>query len=188
MAGGHSKLQLPSNGRHFQGGWDLRHHGGPGRATLHIPHRGQQTVALGPLPPPPAAGPSGLGGVFIPWNGGLGCRPRWKQGNLFHCSWRGKPWIQESAGAGQGSDDSRRDAWHRSWGTEPRAAHHPPGGGGCRPVKRAPHCTHHTALAAADTGAGSAQTPGNGKQRTDSWMYLRTANVPKQPRSRTAGT
>ncbi|KAG0710867.1 hypothetical protein GWK47_021905 [Chionoecetes opilio] len=71
MAGGHSKLQPPSNGRHFQGGWDLRHHGGLG-VHVHIPHRGQQTVALGPLPPPPAAGPSGHGGVFIPWNGGWG--------------------------------------------------------------------------------------------------------------------
>ncbi|KAG0725738.1 hypothetical protein GWK47_038030 [Chionoecetes opilio] len=81
MAGGHSKLQPPSNGRHFQGGWDLCHHGGLG-VHVHIPHRGQQTVTLGPLPPPPAAGPSGHGGVFIPWNGGLGCRPRCKQGSL----------------------------------------------------------------------------------------------------------
>ncbi|KAG0714921.1 hypothetical protein GWK47_001422 [Chionoecetes opilio] len=54
-----------------------------------------------------------------------------------------------------------------------------PKGAERRPVKRAPHCTHHTALAAADTGAGSAQTPGNGNNGQVPGMYLRTANVPK---------
>ncbi|KAG0727600.1 hypothetical protein GWK47_034298 [Chionoecetes opilio] len=99
MAGADSKLQPPSNGRHCQGGWDLRHHGGLG-VHVHIPHRGQQNCYAGPFLLLLRRGRRVPAASSSVETGGWGLDRGGSRGASFHCSWRGTvdPGICPEAG------------------------------------------------------------------------------------------